>query len=235
VLGLAAAERPRVVWSGWVAMTQSLIEERHNSRRARLAQQMLYEGSEEIPMFNRKLFVVPIALAALFAAPVSQAQTDATVSADSSAPLAPQAAPLGPPPQSSIPAPPQPAGAPPVAGPALPDGQWIYTSQYGWLWAPYGQPYTYVDPGTYASYEYVYYPAFGWRWLSSPWVLNVGPNPYWGVRGRAGFAWYAHPWFQSHTAHYGRDYHATPHAAAHASFGFHGGGGGFHGGGHGRR
>src|SRR5262245_9047257 len=31
---------------------------------------------------------------------------------------------------------------PPAAAPI--DGQWVYTEQYGWVWMPYAQAYTYV-------------------------------------------------------------------------------------------
>jgi hypothetical protein len=33
----------------------------------------------------------------------------------------------------------QPAGGTPAAG----GGQWVYTSEYGWIWMPYGNQYTY--------------------------------------------------------------------------------------------
>src|SRR5664280_2245442 len=60
------------------------------------------------------------------------------------------------------------------------DGQWVYSDQYGWIWMPYAQAYTYVTPAG-SPYEYVYYPTFGWRWVYAPWVLGWGPAPYWGV------------------------------------------------------
>jgi len=83
------------------------------------------------------------------------------------------------------------APAAPVAAPAQP-GQWVYTNQYGWVWMPYGASYTYVA-GPDLAYTFAYYPRFGWRWMSSPWVLNVGPTPYWGRLGPTHFAWYGHP------------------------------------------
>jgi hypothetical protein len=83
----------------------------------------------------------------------------------------------------------------PVAPPAESvEGQWVYSSQYGWVWIPYAQAYTYVTPAG-APYEYVYYPTYGWCWVYSPWVFGWGPMPYWGIYGRAHFAWYSHPWF----------------------------------------
>jgi hypothetical protein len=174
--------------------------------------------------------LILIAFAALLCAPDSQAQTDDAASdeAAASAPSPPpEAVPSQPP--ATLPAPPAPTEqAPP------PTGQWTYTSQYGWVWIPYDQAYTSVSPGAGVAYEYVYYPTFGWRWVSSPWVFGFGPSPYWGPRGRLGFAWYAHPWFDSRGAHRG----GNPHATAHASGGYRGGGSparASHGGGHGRR
>jgi hypothetical protein len=122
-------------------------------------------------------------------------------------PPPPEAAPTEapPPPAPAAEAPPtQPAPAPAVPPPAaapqpagVPAGQWVETQQYGWLWIPYGQQYTYVpaDPQVFPD-QYVYYPAYGWRWVISPWVYGYGPQPYWGVRGVRVFAWYAHPWFR---------------------------------------
>jgi hypothetical protein len=95
--------------------------------------------------------------------------------------------------------PPQPAPGPAVAPQAedAPAGQWVYTSQYGWLWMPHGQEYTYI-PGDAQVFpdQYVYYPAYGWRWVVAPWVYGYGPAPYWGVLGPRYFVWYSHPWFR---------------------------------------
>lgn len=127
----------------------------------------------------------------------------------------------GAPPPAPPPPPDAPAGAPPAAQPAAPEplqpppppaqvtappapqpaagppGQWVYTSQYGWLWMPYGREYTYVpgDPQVFPD-EYVYYPAYGWRWVVAPWVYGYGPAPYWGALGPRAFVWYARPWFR---------------------------------------
>jgi hypothetical protein len=105
---------------------------------------------------------------------------------------APQGPPPAPPPASPAP----PPAAEPQAS-AVPSGQWVYTSQYGWLWIPHGQQYTYVqsDLQVYPD-QYVYYPAYGWRWVVAPWVFGYGPAPYWGAWGPRYFAWYAHPWFR---------------------------------------
>jgi len=90
------------------------------------------------------------------------------------------------------------APAAPAPAPA-PDGQWVYTDQYGWIWMPYSDSYTYV-PAANVAYTYAYYPRFGWRWISSPWVLNIGPTPRWGRPGPVHFAWYGRPahYYRSH-------------------------------------
>jgi hypothetical protein len=70
-------------------------------------------------------------------------------------------------------------------------GQWVFTSQYGWVFMPFGDQYTYE--GTVydeSPYSYVYYPSYGWTWLASPWLWGWGPYPYFGVGGPWGFGWY---------------------------------------------
>jgi hypothetical protein len=79
----------------------------------------------------------------------------------------------------------------------------VYTSQYGWVWMPYERAYTYVTPEADRAYAYVYYPAMGWRWVWAPWVISVGPAPFWGVYGPSHFVWYSRPWFRPHYAYYG--------------------------------
>ena len=86
-------------------------------------------------------------------------------------------------------------GSEPGPSPAL-EGQWTFTDQYGWLWMPYDAAYTHVIPESALAYNYVYYPAFGWRWVVAPWVLGFGIAPRWGALGQARFAWYARPWFR---------------------------------------
>jgi len=93
------------------------------------------------------------------------------------------------------------APAPSVPGGPPPAGQWTYTQQYGWLWMPYDQRYTYVVDSASLAYEYVWYPTFGWSWVVAPWVLGLGVTPFWGVGGPVRFAWYSHPWFRVGTAH----------------------------------
>ena len=158
-----------------------------------------------------------------------------------SAPPAPPSLSDNPPPPQAAAGPP-PAGAPvaPGPGPTGPppaQGQWVSTNQYGWIWVPYARNYTYVDPAGELAFTYAYYPAFGWRWLASPWVLGWGPTPYWGRLGAGYYAWYAHPWFHHGVyrptvwTHYGRFY-GRPVAAPGPRAIYRGRGGGFGGGRH---
>jgi len=71
------------------------------------------------------------------------------------------------------------------------ESQWVYTSQYGWVWMPYGQQY--VDEGAYGAaspYQYVYCVGAGWSWIAAPWLWGWGPYPYFGVWGPLHFGWY---------------------------------------------
>src|SRR5438132_9872486 len=116
--------------------------------------------------------------------------------------------PTAPPPASQPP--PPPPSAPPTAQPIEPPqvtanapapssvpGEWVYTAQYGWVWMPYDQQYTHVIDTSGVAYMFVYCPAFGWRWVLSPWVFGLGPRPHF-IHGPGHFAWYAHPWFRGH-------------------------------------
>jgi len=70
-------------------------------------------------------------------------------------------------------------------------GQWVYTSEYGWIWMPYGEQYTYEGGASDTSpYSYAYYPSYGWMWLAAPWVWGWGAYPYFGSLGPSGFGWY---------------------------------------------
>jgi hypothetical protein len=91
---------------------------------------------------------------------------------------------------------------PPPPSSALPPGQWVNTSQYGWVYLPYDQAYTYIAADSGVAQTYVYSVATGWSWVYAPWVLGVGPAPVWGPRGRVYFSWYAHPWFRVGSPHY---------------------------------
>jgi hypothetical protein len=130
----------------------------------------------------------------------------------------------------------------------LPAGQWVYTDQYGWVWMPYSDAYTYAPADGYGEpYMYVYYPAYGWSWVVAPWVWGWGPWPFFGVGGPWHFGWYGHGWWRSpwhwHYApavgYHGlrpapfragyvapRGYSVAGHGGAspHVSGGFHGGG-----------
>jgi hypothetical protein len=123
-----------------------------------------------------------------------------------------EASQMAPPPQAAAPpAPPPPMAQPPAEAPPPEGGQWIYTSQYGWLWMPYSRDYTYVSGDGGAAYEYAYYPNGGWRWVNAPWVLGWGPSPYWGRLGPRHYVWYSRPWFRVGVVHRGPVYHRRWH------------------------
>lgn len=109
---------------------------------------------------------------------------------ESTLPAPPESAPPSLPAQVS--APPAPT-APPQAERANvppPDGQWVYTAQFGWVWMPYAPQFVHLPADGGAPQMFVFYPAFGWRWVVAPWVWGLGPQPYWGVHGVARFPWW---------------------------------------------
>jgi hypothetical protein len=112
--------------------------------------------------------------------------------------------------------PPAPSQVPEPPASSVPEGQWVYTTQYGWIWMPYADAYTYVPPSGYgAPYMYVYYPVYSsWAWVSAPWVWGYGPWPYFGVYGAFNFAWYGH---YGH-GHYGHGYYGH-HGHGHGYYG----------------
>ncbi len=143
-------------------------------------------------MINRLLAIALVSFPFLAAAQVG---------APDSAPPSAAVEPPAPPPESAPPPPPATFAPPPQAARAAPpqaesvtlpptDGQWVYTSQYGWVWMPYGARYTYLPVGGAVPDMYVYYPAFGWRWVVAPWVWGLGPQPYFGVHGVVRFTWW---------------------------------------------
>jgi hypothetical protein len=69
-------------------------------------------------------------------------------------------------------------------------GQWVYTEQYGWVWMPYGDPYTHVPSGGDPPVMYVYLPTDGWCWVDAPWIWGWGVAPYFGLRGPARYRWW---------------------------------------------
>ncbi len=119
--------------------------------------------------------------------PPPQAVTPPTPAPDQQPPAPPQQ----PPPRVQGQTQPQIQPAP-VGQQAAGEGQWVYTSEYGWIWMPYGGQYTYEGTASDASpYSYVYYPSYGWMWLAAPWIWGWGAYPYFGPRGPGGFGWYA--------------------------------------------
>ena len=117
-----------------------------------------------------------------------------------------------------LPAPPEGSGAqPPQAGQAqpapTPPGQWVYTDQYGWLWMPYDNAFSYLPPGGATPNMYVYYPSVGWTWVMAPWLWGYGPMPYFGVYGTTGFGW----WGVGLGAWYG---YAWPYAGWYGGYGW---------------
>lgn len=113
-----------------------------------------------------------------------------------SAPVA-TAQPIAPAPSAPPPMPPSAPPSPPVAqqnqAQPAPTGQWVYTSQYGWAWMPYGNQYLYTpaDPDNY-PYQYVYVNGT-WAWVSAPWVWGVGVAPWFGPWGPWRYGWYRGP------------------------------------------
>jgi hypothetical protein len=87
--------------------------------------------------------------------------------------------------------PPEPSEPPPAQAPAS-TGQWVYTSEYGWVWMPYSSVYTYAPPDGSTPSMFVYYPDFGWCWLVAPWLWGLGPAPFFGVLGPGWYGWYGH-------------------------------------------
>jgi hypothetical protein len=187
---------------------------------------------KSLPTFAIALLVAAGALSeaqGASATPAPQPSVEATSVQPTSAPPseAPPAAP------QVIPSPPQ--EAPPQAAvtqlqpPSPAAGQWVYTTQYGWVWMAYGAGYTSAPAGANGvPYAYVYYPSAGWTWLAAPWVLGFGPSPYFGVYGPARFGWYR-PGFYGVGLRPGFGYrpYAGYHVGAFAGRGFHAAGRGF--------
>src|SRR5512138_2435200 len=59
-------------------------------------------------------------------------------------------APAQPPPAPPAETPPPQQPAPQVSS-SIPPGQWVYTQQYGWIWMPYGDAYTYAPADGYGQ------------------------------------------------------------------------------------
>ncbi len=97
---------------------------------------------------------------------------------------------LPPPPSAELPAPP--SNEPEASEQVAPTGQWVYTDQYGWVWMPYGDAYSYVPSNGAEPDMYVYYPSVGWCWVVAPWLWGFGPLPFFGIYGPWHFGWYGH-------------------------------------------
>jgi len=99
-----------------------------------------------------------------------------------------------PPPPTSV-TPPPPRVEPQAAAPS---GQWVDTQQYGRIWIPYSDSYTYTPPSGHGEpYEYVYYPSYGWTWVVAPWIWGWGPWPVFGYYGPVHYGWYGHGWWRT--------------------------------------
>ncbi|HEY6004432.1 MAG TPA: hypothetical protein VIV57_16275 [Anaeromyxobacter sp.] len=139
-----------------------------------------------------------------------EAQAPSTAQPDELPPAPQYETQYAPPAQAEAPA------APPAQAPAsAPAGQWIYTQQYGWIWMPYADAYTYAPANGYGEpYAYVYYPAHAcWTWVAAPWVWGFGPWPFFGVFGPARFGWYGHGWWR-----YPQRWHYAPLHGGYAGF-----------------
>ena len=101
---------------------------------------------------------------------------------------------------------------------AVPSGQWVFTSQYGWIWMPHGNSFTFLPTNGSTPNMFVFFPAVGWSWVIAPWVWGWGPMPWFGFAGWNRFAWWG--------SGFGT-WHGFARPFAHA--GWHGGGY-FHGG-----
>jgi hypothetical protein len=114
----------------------------------------------------------------------------------------PTPAPAAAPPPPTAPPPATPEGAvgvtlpPPPLTPVAPEGQWVYTAQYGWVWMPSSEAYLYRPYDEYGDpFMFVYYPLGGWRWVAAPWVFGIGPHPYFGSYGWRHYGWYGQGWY----------------------------------------
>ena len=75
-----------------------------------------------------------------------------------------------------------------------PAGQWVFTSQYGWIWMPHGNAFTFLPSNGGTPNMFVYYPAVGWSWVIAPWVWGWGAMPWVGFAGWGGYPWFGHGW-----------------------------------------
>jgi hypothetical protein len=77
---------------------------------------------------------------------------------------------------------------------SYPDGQWVYTSSYGWIWVPADAATETVEG---VPYAYLYTPHFGWTWYLSPWGWGTYHYGIWVTRPWRPVGWHhywvAHP------------------------------------------
>jgi hypothetical protein len=159
--------------------------------------------------------LILIAMVALAPCPGRPADPSTTMSED----VRPWAAPATtPPPLASDETPPMPPTNLPAPPPQAasgqteaPSGQWVNTQQYGTVWMPYGDAYSYVPPnGEGQPYEYVYGASNGWTWVIAPWIWGIGPWPLFGVVGPSHFGWYGQGWWRTPERwHFGPGLHGS--------------------------
>jgi hypothetical protein len=144
-----------------------------------------------------RTFLAVLAVSTLAAAaPMAAHAGDPAAPADQAAQPTPPPPP--PPPEQPIAVVPE-SATPSTPGPAA-YGQWVFTSQYGWVFMPWSDRYTSLPPDDYGDpYQYLYEPTVGWTWVVAPWIWGWGPWPYFGPWGPARFGWWGHrgwhrPW-----------------------------------------
>ncbi len=150
------------------------------------------------PFVKIVVFFAALTLAAGIARSSAYGQT-ATLKVAAASESDPQPVqPSSPTPTNAPPPPPTEAPVPPSndtqasTQEVAPTGQWVYTDQYGWIWMPYGDAYSYVPPSGDLPDMYVYYPTAGWCWVVAPWLWGFGPMPFFGIYGPWYFGWYGH-------------------------------------------
>jgi hypothetical protein len=111
------------------------------------------------------------------------AQPDATATATASTPVPTTTAPVV-------------VVTPPSPRAVAPQGQWVYTETYGYIWVPQGTTTVIVQEQPYA---YLYTPVYGWTWYGSPWgpgAFYVGPWVHHGYMPAR--VWHRGSWFAPH-------------------------------------
>jgi hypothetical protein len=72
---------------------------------------------------------------------------------------------------------------------SYPDGQWVYTSSYGWIWIPADATTATVEG---VPYTYLYTPHYGWTWYVSPWGWGAYHYGFWVTRPWRPVGWHHH-------------------------------------------